>query len=117
MNRYFNLLPGFCKEELCHGGFAPQPPVRRTGVIKPVPNAHVLTCEKLMKLVQINFYSDAVPLGQSANRPILAHAASLPGNKASRKTMACFPGAAGVLSGMAVNNRTYPISRVMKDRS
>lgn len=56
MSRNFELLQRASREDRGRGEAAPQPPVGRTYEMRPVPDSHVLSREKLMKLVQMVFF-------------------------------------------------------------
>ncbi len=56
MSRNFELLQRASREERWRRETSPLPPVGRTYEMRPVPDAHVLSREKLMKLVQTVFF-------------------------------------------------------------
>ena len=56
MSRNFELLQRACREERWRRDTSPRAPVGRTYEMRPVPDAHVLSREKLMKLVQTVFF-------------------------------------------------------------
>ncbi len=55
MSRNFDLLQRASREDRWRSNFATQPPVVRTYELRPVPDAHVLSREELVKLVQMVF--------------------------------------------------------------
>lgn len=56
MSRNFELLQRASREDRWRGDTATQPPISRTYEMRPVPDSHVLSREKLMKLVQTVFF-------------------------------------------------------------
>ena len=67
MSRNFELLQRASREDQWRGDAPAQPPVGRTYEMRPVPDAHVLSREKLMKLVQIVFF----PPGKESCRVVV----------------------------------------------
>lgn len=55
MSRNFELMQRASREERWRGGSAPKPPVSRTYEMRPIPEAHTLSREELVKLVQLVF--------------------------------------------------------------
>jgi protein-tyrosine kinase len=70
----------------------------------------------LMDSPPVNVYSDAIPLGQTADGVILVVAANSTRREAACKAKASFESAGARLLGVVLNNRTYPIPRVIYDR-
>ena len=67
MSRNFELLQRASREDRRRQDAVPQPPISRTYEMRPVPDAHVLSREKLMKLVQTVFFRP----GKAARRVVV----------------------------------------------
>lgn len=70
----------------------------------------------LMDSPPVNVYSDAIPLGQSADGVILVVGANSTRREAARKAKECFESAGARLLGVVLNKRTYPIPQAVYDR-
>lgn len=70
----------------------------------------------LMDSPPVNVYSDAIPLGQSADGVVLVVSANSTRREAARKAKECFRTAGANLLGVVLNNRTYPIPQGIYDR-
>ena len=67
LSRNFEVLQRASREGRQRRDATPQPPVGRTYEMRPVPDAHVLSREKLMKLVQTVFFRP----GEEARRVVV----------------------------------------------
>ena len=78
MSRNFELLQRASRDEQWRGDSAPQPSISRTYEMRPVPEAHVLSREELVKLVQLVFL-----LPREVSRNVVVFTAAASGNGCS----------------------------------
>jgi len=78
LSRNFELLQRASREDRRRGDAPPQPSVGRTYEMRPVPDAHVLSRENLMKLVQMVFFRPG-----KESRRVVVFASAAPGTGCS----------------------------------